>query len=219
MFVFLGFGFIYCVIKWLVLVLLNDDCQMHRNTLNSSHPSHLTHLPFFPHFTICSLWQSLGYLIIYITGRPDIQKQYVMSWLGLHGFPLGVVAFSDSLSTDSSHIKRLYLARLIKEVQGRKWVFEYCRGVCVSFHWSTLFPLFSFGSILVPLTVNLINWKVGMFIWGEDKHIHYSYACGCLGVYCGDIAAWVGVAWGQDWFVYMPASWGIHPIAITHYDA
>ena len=41
-----------------------------------------------------------------------------MSWLGMHGFPLGVVAFSDSLSTDSNHIKRLYLARLIKEVQG-----------------------------------------------------------------------------------------------------
>ncbi len=62
------------------------------------------------------LWQELGYLIIYITGRPDIQKEYVTSWLGLHGFPMGVVSFSDSLSTDPNNIKLLYLARLIKDV-------------------------------------------------------------------------------------------------------
>ena len=63
------------------------------------------------------LWQDLGYLIIYITSRPDIQKEYVTSWLGLHGFPMGVVSFSDSLSTDPNNIKLVYLARLIKEVR------------------------------------------------------------------------------------------------------
>ncbi len=28
----------------------------------------------------CRHWQDLGYLIIYITGRPDMQKQRVVSW-------------------------------------------------------------------------------------------------------------------------------------------
>ncbi len=70
-------------------------------------------------FTVycCRFWHELGYVIIYITGRPDIQKEYVTSWLGLHGFPMGVVSFSDSLSTGPNNIKLLYLARLIKEVK------------------------------------------------------------------------------------------------------
>ena len=54
-------------------------------------------------------------MVIYITGRPDMQKEYVLSFLGTYGFPLGLVACADTLSTDS-HIKTLYLGRLIKEV-------------------------------------------------------------------------------------------------------
>lgn len=65
---------------------------------------------------VARCWQELGYLIIYITGRPDIQKDYVLSFLGDHGFPLGLVSCADSLSTDA-HVKTLYLARLIKEAK------------------------------------------------------------------------------------------------------
>lgn len=63
-----------------------------------------------------SFWQELGYLIVYITGRPDVQKDYVLSFLGAHGFPLGVVACAETLSADSQSLKTLFLARLIKEV-------------------------------------------------------------------------------------------------------
>ena len=71
---------------------------------------------------MCSLryWQELGYLIIYITGRPDVQKDYVLSFLGAHGFPLGVVACAETLSADSQSLKTLFLARLIKEASQQK---------------------------------------------------------------------------------------------------
>ncbi|KAI2656295.1 Membrane-associated phosphatidylinositol transfer protein 3 [Labeo rohita] len=46
-------------------------------------------------------WQDLGYLIIYITGRPDMQKQRVVSWLSQHNFPQGMIFFSEGLC----HIK------------------------------------------------------------------------------------------------------------------
>nr|CAI5823728.1 unnamed protein product [Callosobruchus analis] len=45
-------------------------------------------------------WQELGYLIIYITGRPDMQHRRVVSWLSQHNFPHGLISFADGLSTD-----------------------------------------------------------------------------------------------------------------------
>lgn len=45
-------------------------------------------------------WQDLGYLIIYVTARPDIQHYKVTNWLAQHNFPLGMCYFSDGLSRD-----------------------------------------------------------------------------------------------------------------------
>ena len=45
-------------------------------------------------------WQDLGYLIIYVTARPDMQHYKVTNWLAQHNFPLGMVYFSDGLSRD-----------------------------------------------------------------------------------------------------------------------
>uniref|UniRef100_A0A8B9J2C9 Phosphatidylinositol transfer protein membrane associated 2 n=1 Tax=Amazona collaria TaxID=241587 RepID=A0A8B9J2C9_9PSIT len=45
-------------------------------------------------------WQDLGYLIIYVTGRPDMQKQRVVAWLAQHNFPHGIVSFCDGLVHD-----------------------------------------------------------------------------------------------------------------------
>lgn len=59
-------------------------------------------------------WQELGYLIIYITGRPDMQQQKVVSWLGQHNFPHGLVSFADGLSTDPLGHKAAYLNNLIQ---------------------------------------------------------------------------------------------------------
>ncbi|XP_044015290.1 protein retinal degeneration B isoform X2 [Aphidius gifuensis] len=60
-------------------------------------------------------WQELGYLIIYITARPDMQQQKVVSWLSQHNFPHGLVSFADGLSTDPLGHKTAYLNNLIQE--------------------------------------------------------------------------------------------------------
>ncbi|KAL3276186.1 hypothetical protein HHI36_020904 [Cryptolaemus montrouzieri] len=59
-------------------------------------------------------WQELGYLIIYITGRPDMQHRKVVSWLSQHNFPHGLVSFADGISTDPLGHKAAYLNNLIQ---------------------------------------------------------------------------------------------------------
>ncbi|XP_025317786.3 membrane-associated phosphatidylinositol transfer protein 3 isoform X3 [Canis lupus dingo] len=60
-------------------------------------------------------WQDLGYLILYITGRPDMQKQRVMSWLSQHNFPQGMIFFSDGLVHDPLRQKAIFLRNLVQE--------------------------------------------------------------------------------------------------------
>ncbi|KAK8391712.1 hypothetical protein O3P69_017322 [Scylla paramamosain] len=60
-------------------------------------------------------WQELGYLIIYVTGRPDMQQQKVVSWLAQHNFPHGLVSFADGLSRDPLGHKADYLRGLIQD--------------------------------------------------------------------------------------------------------
>ncbi|XP_041854795.1 membrane-associated phosphatidylinositol transfer protein 2-like isoform X6 [Melanotaenia boesemani] len=57
-------------------------------------------------------WQDLGYLIIYVTGRPDMQKQRVVAWLSQHNFPHGVVSFCDGLVHDPLRHKANFLKSL-----------------------------------------------------------------------------------------------------------
>ncbi|XP_067120627.1 protein retinal degeneration B-like isoform X3 [Centruroides vittatus] len=59
-------------------------------------------------------WQELGYVLVYITGRPDMQQQRVISWLAQHNFPRGLVSFADGLSTDPLRHKAEYLRNLQK---------------------------------------------------------------------------------------------------------
>lgn len=61
-------------------------------------------------------WQELGFLIIYITGRPDMQQHKVVSWLSQHNFPHGLVSFADGLSTDPLGHKAVYLKNLIQVI-------------------------------------------------------------------------------------------------------
>nr|CAG4636761.1 EOG090X00NX [Ceriodaphnia reticulata] len=61
-------------------------------------------------------WQELGYLIIYITGRPDMQQRRVVSWLAQHNFPHGLLSFADGLSTDPLRHKAEYLKLLVNDV-------------------------------------------------------------------------------------------------------
>lgn len=84
------------------------------------------------------LWQERGYLIIYVTGRPEFQKDAVVAWLAKHQFPLGVVSCCETISTvnEMRANKVLYLGRLIRQVGEIK-------GVCV---------------IVYNLTINLWNF-------------------------------------------------------------
>ncbi|XP_014443575.1 membrane-associated phosphatidylinositol transfer protein 2 [Tupaia chinensis] len=64
-------------------------------------------------------WQDLGYLILYVTGRPDMQKQRVVAWLAQHNFPHGVVSFCDGLVHDPLRHKANFLKLLISELHQR----------------------------------------------------------------------------------------------------
>uniref|UniRef100_A0A674A8N7 Phosphatidylinositol transfer protein membrane associated 2 n=1 Tax=Salmo trutta TaxID=8032 RepID=A0A674A8N7_SALTR len=61
-------------------------------------------------------WQDLGYLIVYVTGRPDMQKQRVVAWLSQHNFPHGIVSFCDGLVHDPLRHKTNFLKALICEI-------------------------------------------------------------------------------------------------------
>nr|XP_039255397.1 membrane-associated phosphatidylinositol transfer protein 2-like isoform X1 [Styela clava]XP_039255473.1 membrane-associated phosphatidylinositol transfer protein 2-like isoform X1 [Styela clava] len=60
-------------------------------------------------------WQELGYLIIYVTARPDMQKHRVVTWLAHHNFPHGPVWFSDGLVHDPMKQKTNLLKHLQTE--------------------------------------------------------------------------------------------------------
>ncbi|CAD5120699.1 DgyrCDS9263 [Dimorphilus gyrociliatus] len=63
---------------------------------------------------VVRMWQDLGYLILYITARPDMQHRVVVSWLAQHNFPYGMVAFMDGLTAEPMKQKTQYLQHLVK---------------------------------------------------------------------------------------------------------
>lgn len=68
----------------------------------------------------CRHWQDLGFLIIYVTGRPDMQKQRVVAWLSQHNFPHGIVSFCDGLVHDPLRHKANFLKSLTEVRKGGK---------------------------------------------------------------------------------------------------
>ncbi|KAL8576133.1 hypothetical protein ACOMHN_001483 [Nucella lapillus] len=57
-------------------------------------------------------WQDLGYLILYVSARPDMQQKKMVSWLAQHNFPHGMVAFMDGFSKDPLKQKLHYLQQV-----------------------------------------------------------------------------------------------------------
>ncbi|XP_061306908.1 membrane-associated phosphatidylinositol transfer protein 1 isoform X2 [Pezoporus flaviventris] len=62
-------------------------------------------------------WQDLGFMIIYVTGRPDMQKHRVVAWLSQHNFPYGSVSFCDGLTHDPLRQKTAFLQSLHTEAE------------------------------------------------------------------------------------------------------
>lgn len=79
----------------------------------------------------CRHWQDLGYLIIYVTGRPDMQKQRVVAWLSQHNFPHGIVSFCDGLVHDPLRHKANFLKTLTEVRLGRGAGFQKYSNVCM----------------------------------------------------------------------------------------
>jgi len=67
-------------------------------------------------------WQELGYLILYVTARPDMQHNKVVGWLAQHNFPHGMVAFMDGFSKDPLKQKFNYLRTVKAEVKTRSYI-------------------------------------------------------------------------------------------------
>lgn len=80
--------------------------------------TYVKHLKLLKCACIFRLWQERGYLIIYVTGRPEFQKDAVITWLAKHQFPVGIVSCAETISTVSEvrTNKILYLGRLIRQV-------------------------------------------------------------------------------------------------------
>ncbi|ELU13727.1 hypothetical protein CAPTEDRAFT_169194 [Capitella teleta] len=62
-------------------------------------------------------WQELGFLIVYVSARPDMQQKKVVAWLAQHNFPHGMVSFMDGLSADPLRQKANYLKTLCNEAK------------------------------------------------------------------------------------------------------
>ncbi|CAL2037074.1 unnamed protein product [Caenorhabditis brenneri] len=58
-------------------------------------------------------WQEQGYLIIYLTARPDMQQRVVSSWLAQHNFPHALLFFNNSFSTEPLKQKSLHLRHIV----------------------------------------------------------------------------------------------------------
>lgn len=58
-------------------------------------------------------WYEQGYVILYLTARPDMQQRVVSAWLAQHCFPHGLLLFNPSFSTDPLKQKLLHLKHII----------------------------------------------------------------------------------------------------------
>ena len=53
-----------------------------------------------------------GFLLLYVTARPDMQERAVSAWVALHNFPHALLFFAPSFSTDPLNKKTCYLRQL-----------------------------------------------------------------------------------------------------------
>ena len=49
---------------------------------------------------VVRFWADVGYIILYISSRPDISKNRVQQWLRQHNFPQGLCFFQKGIHHD-----------------------------------------------------------------------------------------------------------------------
>jgi hypothetical protein len=62
-------------------------------------------------------WSDNGYLIMYISSRPDMQKNRVIQWLKQHNFPQGICFFAKGITHDPYGRKGTMLKNIISSCQ------------------------------------------------------------------------------------------------------
>ncbi|CAH8498424.1 unnamed protein product [Schistosoma turkestanicum] len=64
-------------------------------------------------------WQGLGYLLIYLSARPDMQRRRVTNWMANHNFPFGMTFFLNGLYSDPLKQKAQMLKSIIENANLR----------------------------------------------------------------------------------------------------
>ena len=61
-------------------------------------------------------WKNLGYLIFYMTARPDMQKTDIMHWFEKKSFPSALTYFNEGVTTEPQSHKSAYIRHLIRDL-------------------------------------------------------------------------------------------------------
>ncbi|CAH8518845.1 unnamed protein product [Heterobilharzia americana] len=64
-------------------------------------------------------WQGLGFLLIYLSARPDMQRRRVTNWMANHNFPFGMTFFLNGLYTDPLKQKAQMLRTIVENAKLR----------------------------------------------------------------------------------------------------
>lgn len=62
-------------------------------------------------------WHGMGYLLVYLSARPDMQQRRVKRWLASHNFPEGMTYFVEGITTDPMRQKAALLETVVKRVR------------------------------------------------------------------------------------------------------
>ncbi|VDO03311.1 unnamed protein product [Rodentolepis nana] len=115
-------------------------------------------------------WHALGYLLIYISARPDMQHRQVVAWLAQHNFPPGLTFFLDGIFTDPLRQKALLLKSLIEQVRRRRRH----NLALTCFHYFFVAVAFFF-SIAIPFCFKFSGASTRIFI--EDRSDRKNKLC------------------------------------------
>eukprot|EP00080_Pristionchus_pacificus_P002755 PDM62775.1 pitp-1 [Pristionchus pacificus] len=64
---------------------------------------------------VARFWHEQGFLLLYVTARPDMQQRGVAAWLAQHNFPHAMLYFAPSFLMDPLKQKTCYLRQLQSE--------------------------------------------------------------------------------------------------------
>ncbi|CAF1217175.1 unnamed protein product [Adineta ricciae] len=110
-------------------------------------------------------WQELGYIIIYVTARPDIQQRRVVHWLAQHNFPHGMTLFNDGISREPIKHKSEMIRHVVENAD-----------MIIAAAYGSSKDVPSYQSIHVPHDRIFVVGKVKNRLQGQARFIIDGYA-------------------------------------------